>query len=192
MKKIFIVLIALLSVITLSSCTTNDKADTSMPNTASADIAVTTVDVEAIQQDYADLMNAYNALEEKYNNTQKIYNSSIENNIITYCDNMLTYTGSISADNINKIEEIITDTYYNELQSYLGHIQSTENFEQACGLEALYYSDNSTPSDSIDIIAVCKKTTIYNNDVSTETVAYRFNMKHQSDNWLINSVDFLF
>ena len=162
-----------------------------MPNTASADIAMTTVDIEAIQQGYANLENEYNALQEKYNSTKKIYDGSIEDNITSYCDNMLTYTENISSDNIRKVKNIVTDTYYNELQSYLGHIQSTKNFEQACGLEALYYSNNSVPSDSTDIIAICKKTAIYDDDVSTETLAYKFNMKYQSDNWLINSVDLL-
>lgn len=193
MKKFLIISIALFSLLTFCSCTKKDNVDISLPNIASADtIAVTTVDVEAIQQDYANLKNEYNSLEEKYNDTQKIYDSSIKDNIITYCDNMLSYIGNISADNINDVKSIVTDTYYNELQSYLGHIQSTENFEQACGLEALYYSDNSAPYDSVDIIAICKKTTIYKDDAATETVAYRFNMKYQSDNWFINSVDFLF
>lgn len=190
MKKLLIISIALFSIFSLSSCKKKDNADVSMPNTADT-VAVTTVDVEAMQQSYANLENDYINLEEKYNDTQKIYDSSIKDNIITYCDNMLTYADNISADNIDSVKNIITDTYYNELQSYLGHIQSTESFEQACGLEALYYGDNSTPSDSVDIIAVCKKATIYKDDVSTETVAYKFNMKYQSDNWLINSVELL-
>lgn len=191
MKKILIISITLFSLISLCSCT-KDKSDIPTPNTASADIATTTVDIEAIQQSYSNLEYEYNALQEKYNNTQKIYNSSIENNIIAYCDNMLTYTDNISADNIDSVKNIITDTYYNELQSYLGHIQSTESFEQACGLETLYYGDNSTPSDSTDIIAICKKTAIYKDDVSTETLAYKFNMEYQSEKWLINSVELLF
>lgn len=191
MKKLLIITIALLSVFSLSSCTKKDNADISLPNTADT-IALTTVDVKAMQQSYANLENEYSNLEEKYNDTQKIYDSSIKDNIITYCDNMLTYTDNISADNIDSVKNVITDTYYNQLQSYLGHTQSTESFEQACGLEALYYSDNSTPSDSVDIIAVCKKTTIYKDDVSTETIAYKFNMQYQSDNWFINSVDILF
>lgn len=191
MNKLLIISIALLSVFSLSSCTKKDNADISLPNTADT-ISVTTVDAEAMQQSYANLEDEYSNLEEKYKDTQKIYDSSIKGNIITYCDNMLTYTNNISSDNINSVKNIVTDTYYNELQSYLGHVQSTESFEQACGLETLYYNDNSIPSDTADIIAVCKKTTIYKDDVSTETVAYKFNMKYQSDNWLINSVDFLF
>lgn len=191
MNKLLIISIALLSVFSLSSCTKKDNADISLPNTADT-ISVTTVDAEAMQQSYANLEDEYSNLEEKYKDTQKIYDSSIKGNIITYCDNMLTYTNNISSDNINSVKNIVTDTYYNELQSYLGHVQSTESFEQACRLETLYYSDNSIPSDTADIIAVCKKTTIYKDDVSTETVAYKFNMKYQSDNWLINSVDFLF
>ncbi|MCH5297268.1 MAG: hypothetical protein J1E85_06320 [Ruminococcus sp.] len=193
MKKILIISIALFSLLSLSSCAKKDKADISIPNTASSDtIAVTTVNVEAIKQDYANLENEYNALEEKYNDMQKIYDSRIRDNIITYCNNMLTYTDNISADNIIEVKDIVTDIYYDELQSYLGHIQSNEKFEQACGLETLYYSDNSIPSDSVDIIAICKKTTIYKDDVATETVAYRFNMKYQSENWRINSVELLF
>lgn len=192
MKKILIISIALLSILFLCSCAKKDDVNSSIPNTASADSAVTTVDIEALQNDYANLENEYNTLQEKYNDTQKIYDSSIENNIITYCDNMLTYTNSISADNVSKVKDIVTDTYYNELQSYSGHLQSNENFEQACGLEMLYYSDNSTPSDSAEIIAICKKTTIYKEDVSTETLAYKFDMEYQSEKWLINSVELLF
>lgn len=192
MKKILIISIALLSILSLCSCDKKDDVKMSMPNTASADSAVKTVDIEAIQKDYVNLENEYNTLQEKYNDTQKIYDSSIENNIITYCDNMLTYINSISADNVSKVKDIVTDAYYNELQSYSGHLQSNENFEQACGLETLYYSDNSTPSDSTDIIAICKKTTIYKDDVSTETLAYKFDMKYHSEKWLINSVELLF
>lgn len=191
MKKLLIITIALLSVFSLSSCTKKDNADISRPNTADT-IAVTTVDIESLQQSYTNLENEYSNLEEKYNDTQKIYDSNVKDNIITYCNNMLTYTNNISADNIDSVKNIVTNTYYNELQSYLGHVHSTENFEQACGLETLYYSDNSIPSDNADIIAVCKKTTIYKDDVATETVAYKFNMKYQSDNWLINSIEFLF
>lgn len=191
MKKLLIISIALLSIFSFSSCTKKDDVEISMPNTADT-VAVTTIDAESIQQSYANLENEYKALEGKYNDTQKIYDKSIKDNIITYCDNMLTYTDNILSDNIDSVKDIITDTYYNELQSYLGHIQSSESFEQACGLEDLYYSDNSIPSDNADIITVCKKTTIYKDNVSTETVAYKFNMQYQSDNWFINSVDLLF
>ena len=72
--------------------------------------------------------------------------------------------------------------------SQTGHKKSDEDYEQATGLDKLYYGNNSSPSDNIEVIALCKQTVIYDDKVTTSDVTYIFDMLYKSGNWVINGI----
>ncbi len=177
MKKILYSLLItslLVSALTMSACG-RKPTEKPLPHTATIDSAV---DIEKLQSDYT-------TLESKYNDVTKIYDDTLEKSINTYCEKYLSYNGS-AVDNIKNIKDVVTDTYYSELMSQTGHQKSLDNYEQSTGIVKLYYSNYSSPSDSIEILALCKQTVIYNNEVNTSNAVYTFDMMYKNNRWLIN------
>lgn len=174
-KKLILFTSAILLIATLSACSKTDEV--SATNIATSD---TSINIEQLQSDFSEIEN-------KYNDITKIYDETLEASINEYCEKYLSYTGT-ATDNIEKVKDIVTDNYYDELQSQTGHQKSDEDYEQSTGVQKLYYENFSEPSDSIDVLAHCKQTVIYYDEVSTYNVFYTFEMKLKSDTWKINSV----
>ncbi len=182
MRKIISILFAIVltvSAFILSSC---NKEINQTPNTAVATID-TAVNINDLQSELSEL-------KDEYNNIIRIYDDSLEKSINTYCEEYLSFSGSAS-DNIEKIKYIVTNKYYNELISQTGHNKSNKKYEQSTGLDKLYYDKNLSPSDNIEIIALCKQTVIYNNNVTTNNVIYIFDMVYENDKWIINSTEII-
>lgn len=133
------------------------------------------------------LQSSLSELEEKYQDVTKIYSDTLEESIKTYCDEYLSYKGS-ATDNVEKIKNVVTDRYYDELYSQTFHQKSKTDYEQATGIKELYYEDYSEPTNSINILAHCKQTTLYDNKVNTYNAFYTFEMTLEDDVWKINSV----
>lgn len=182
MRKIISILFAIVltvSVFILSSC---DKEVNQTQNTAVATID-TAVNIDDLQSELSELKN-------EYNNIIRIYDDSLEKSINIYCEEYLSFSGSAS-DNIEKIKDIVTNKYYNELISQTGHKKCDKKYEQSTGLDKLYYDKNLTPSDNIEIVALCKQTVIFNNNVTTNNVIYIFGMVYENDKWIINSTEII-
>lgn len=178
MKKIICILL-IASTLFMSACTS--QLNTETPDSASKS---TTVSIEEIQTQLSEI-------KDKYNNIMKMYDESIDSSITTYCEKYLSYYGS-ATNNINKIQNILTDNYYSKLQSQTGHQKSDNTYEQSTGVEKLYYSDYSSPTNTINIMAHCKQTVIFNNEVTTSDVGYSFGMVYENNIWKIDSVDTIF
>lgn len=130
----------------------------------------------------------YESLKSEYDNLIKIYDEHLSEAINTYCEKYLTYTGN-ATDNVSKIKDIVSENYYTALKTQEGHKAYDKDYEQATGAEELYYAKPVSPYDSINVAAICKQTIIFDNDVTTNTIIYIFNMKYQNDNWKIDSVE---
>lgn len=178
-KLLYIIFAAVLtaSVFTMSAC--GDKAiDIQKPIVATVD---TTVSIDNLQSELS-------KLKDEYNKITKIYDDSLKKSINIYCENYLSFTGS-ATDNIEKIKDVVSEDYYEELLSQTGHKKSDEKYEQSTGLDKLYYDNNSSPSDSIEVIALCKQTIIYDDNVTTDDVTYVFDMLYKNDKWIINGTE---
>lgn len=163
----------------MSACT--NQANTETPDSASKS---TTVSIEEMQIQLSEI-------KDKYNGIMKMYDDSINSSIDTYCEEYLSYYGS-ATNNIDKIESIVTESYYSKLQSQTGHQKSDNTYEQSTGVEKLYYSNYSSPTNTINIMAHCKQTVIFNNEVTTSDVGYSFGMVYENNIWKIDSVDRIF
>lgn len=127
--------------------------------------------------------------EEDLTSLLKIYEESLENNITTYCEEYLTYTGS-PKENYEAIQDIITTEYQTKLKSTEGYSPAKNDYEQSTAINKIYYGDFSSPSDTIDVIAQCYQTVIFDNKATTGNVFYVFNMVYnQEHGWLIDSVE---
>lgn len=180
MKKSLCILFAAalaFSLFTMSAC---GKQNKEVPKPIIADTGAT-ADIVSLQSELSES-------KDKYSDITKIYDKSLEESINTYCEKYLSFSGS-ATDNIEKIKDVVSNDYYNELLSQTGHEQSDEDYEQSTGLDKLYYDNNSSPSDSIDVIALCKQTVIYDDDVTTDNVNYIFNMLYKNDKWVINGTE---
>lgn len=175
MKTFLCSLLAVLA-ITMSAC--SNKADNTQISEPT--VVATTVSTEKLQSEL-------NELNEKYENIIKIYDQSLKDSINTYCEEYLSYSGS-ATDNVEKIKDIVTENYYSELQSQTGHQKSDDDYEQSTGVENLYYSDCSSPSDTTDVMAHCKQTIIFDDEVKTLEAYYIFEMIFENGIWKINSV----
>lgn len=177
-KTIYLLLTAVLiiSSLTMTACTKKSN-EISHPLVATLD---TGVNIDSIQSELSEL-------KDKYSNITKIYDKSLKDSINTYCEKYLSFTGS-ATDNAKKIKDVVSDEYYEELMSQTGHKKSDEDYEQSTGLDKLYYGNNSSPSDNIEVIALCKQTVIYDDKVTTSDVTYIFDMLYKSGNWVINGI----
>ncbi len=180
MKRIICFIPILISFILVLSACINQKS-TETPDSASK---ATTVSIEEIQAQLSELKG-------KSSNIMKMYDNSINSSIDTYCEEYLSYYGS-TTNNINKIQSIVTESFYSELLTHTGHQKSDNTYEQSTGVENLYYSDYSSPTNTINIMAHCKQTVIFNNEVTTSDVGYSFGMVYENNTWKINSVDRIF
>ena len=165
-----------MALFTLSACRNKSNCTSSINNTT----ANTAPNIEGLQDELSEL-------KDKYNESIKIYEDNLEYAINTYCKNYLSYIGS-ATDNIEKIKDIVTDDYYSELQSQIGHKKSEDDYEQFTGIEKLYYSNYSSPSESTDILVQCKQTVIFDDEVDTYDVYYVFGMTYEKGIWKVNSV----
>ena len=182
MKKVLFILLTLSILISIFSMTGCDNNVTvTQPIAASSDTVQTTVDIDNIIEEN-------NLLKQELADASKIYDDTLESAVNTYCEKYLSYSGS-ATDNIYKVENIITESYYNELLSQTGHQKSDDDYEQSTGLDKLYYSENSLPSDNIEVIAICKQTVIYKDEIKNNNVFYTFNLVYDVDKWKINGVD---
>ena len=163
----------------MSACTNQKNTETpdSAPKT-------TAVSIEEIQIQLSELKG-------KYRDIMKMYDNSINSSIDTYCEEYLSYYGS-ATNNIEKIKNIVTERFYSELLTQKGYLKSDNTYEQSTGVEKLYYSDYSSPTNSINIMAHCKQTVIFNNEVTTSDVGYIFDMEYENNTWRINSFDRIF
>lgn len=177
-KSIYLLLTAILiiSTLTMTACGKNTN-EISTPLVATID---TSVNIDSIQSELSEL-------KDKYSNITRIYDKSLKESINTYCEEYLSFTGS-ATDNIAKIKDVVSDEYYQELMSQTGHKKSDDDYEQSTGLDKLYYDNNSSPSDSIEVIALCKQTVIYDDEVTTDNVTYIFDMLYKSGKWVINGI----
>lgn len=177
-KSIYLLLTAVLiiSSFTMTACG-KDVKEISTPIVATID---TSVNIDSIQSELSEL-------KDKYSNITKLYDKSLKDSINTYCEKYLSFTGS-ATDNIEKIKDIVSEEYYEDLMSQTGHKKSDEDYEQSTGLNKLYYGNNSSPSDNIEVIALCKQTIIYDDKVTTSDVTYIFDMLYKSDKWVINGI----
>ncbi len=178
MKKIICILL-IASTLFMSACT--NQTNTETPDSAPK---ATTVSIEEIQAQLSELKG-------KYSDIIKMYDNSINSSIDIYCEEYLSYYGS-ATNNINKIQSIVTEHFYRELLTQIGHQKPDTTYEQSTGVDNLYYSDYSSPTNSINIMAHCKQTVIFNNEVTTSDVGYIFDMEYENNTWKINSVDRIF
>lgn len=160
----------------LSGCSKKTN-EVPKPNIATTD---TSISVEQLQ-------SALTKLETKYDDITKIYDDTLEKSINTYCEKYLSYSDS-ATENIEKIRNVVTNDYYDELQSQTGHQKSNEDYEQSTGVEHLYYENFSEPFDSVNVLAHCKQTVIYDDEVKTDDSFYTFDMSFENSSWKINSV----
>lgn len=177
-KSIYLLLTAVLiiSSFTMTACGKNVK-EISTPIVATID---TSVNIDSIQSELSEF-------KDKYSNITRIYDKSLKESINTYCEEYLSFTGS-ATEKIKKIKDVVSEEYYEELISQTGHKKFDYDYEQSTGLDKLYYDNNSSPSDRIEVIALCKQTVIYDDEVTTGNVTYIFDMLYKSDKWVINGI----
>ncbi len=183
-KSLYLLLTAsiLIFSVTISACNTKSTDTTSTSDTASAESTEeSAININELQDEYDNLKTDYDSI-------IKIYDETLESSIYTYCEMYLSYNGS-ATDNIEKIKAVITDSFYNELSSQTGYQQSLADYEQSTGLYKLYYENNSSPSDNIEVIGLCKQTVIFDGEVNITDTAYVFGMQYTDNIWKINSVD---
>lgn len=183
-KALFILLLLsiLISIFSMTGCDNN--VNVTQHIVASADtVQSATVDIDKIIEEN-------NSLKEELEAANRIYDNSLKNAVNTYCEKYLSYSGSATY-NIDKVKNIVTESYYSELLSQLGHAKSDKDkdYEQSTGLDELYYAENSMPSDSIKVFAICKQTVIFDGEVKITDVIYTFYMNYENGIWKINSVD---
>lgn len=179
MKKTIYLLLTtalIISSLTMTACSKKSN-ETSHTLVATLD---TGVNIDSLQSELSEV-------KDKYSNITRIYDKSLKESINTYCEEYLSFTGS-ATDNAKKIKDVVSDEYYEELMSQTGHKISDKDYEQSTGLNKLYYDNNSSPSDSIEVIALCKQTIIYDDKVTTSDVTYIFNMLYKVGKWVINGI----
>lgn len=175
-------LLCLFLCILFCGCSVNTEPIPEKENETTANTSETeTVSLSELQEENKSLKEKI----EKYN---MIYQESLEESIETYCKYYLSYTGT-AVKNIEKLEPFVTDMYYSELCSKTGHAQNTNNYEQSTAIDTIYYSENSSPSEFIEVMVTCYQSIIYDNTAKTQSAAYIFNMKYIEGKWLINSVE---
>lgn len=127
--------------------------------------------------------------DDNINNVLKIYEESMKDNISVYCEEYLTYSGT-PIKKLESVKDIITDDYYNQIKSTEKYNKVDKGYEQATALKTLYYSDYSSPSDNIKVLAQCYQSVIVNNNSTTYNTFYVFDMQYDAtSDWLINGVD---
>ncbi|MCH5300764.1 MAG: hypothetical protein J1E56_05530 [Ruminococcus sp.] len=182
MKKFLLILFAIIML--LCSCSAGENTD-STPDTVSTEQLQSTT----ATADLSSVQNENNKLKESINEMQRIYEDSLYENIKTYTSNYLSYTGS-ALNNIEKIKSCVTDDYYKKLSSNAGHARNTNtDYQQSTFVSALFYGDNSIPSNNIKVLALCYQSVINKNISETHTIIYMFDMKYMNNQWLIAGVE---
>lgn len=170
-----------LLIFSFCSCTSQNNTNDPTASSVVTDEAVT-IDVSALQKEN-------DALKKELSSFSQIYEDSLKNSINAYCEHYLSYSGT-ALNNIDKLKPYLTDNYYNELITKTGHAQNTNtDYQQSTAIDAIYYSDNSSPRDIVEVLALCYQSVINNSTVETLNSTYIFNMQYTAGKWLINSVE---
>ena len=146
-------------------------------------IIATVVITENLQQMIEDLESE----KLKYD---RLFNIEVKDVIDKYCQLYLSYSGSQS-NNISQLKDYLSDDYYNQLQTTIGHSTYDDNYEQATGLVQLYVSDYED-NGSFNVMAICSQTIIYNDEVSNSNVTYNFYKGYYDNRGKIRSVEKIF
>lgn len=185
MKKKFIIATVVISAITVivTGCGLKDDTNKTESTTAPVTVETTTMNTENLQQRIEELESE----KLKYD---RLFNIEVKNVIDKYCQLYLSYSGSQS-NNISKLKDYLSDDYYNQLRTTIGHSTYDDNYEQATGLVQLYVSDYED-NGSFNVMAICSQTIIYNDEVSNSNVTYNFNMGYYDNICKIRSVEKIF
>lgn len=185
MKKKFIIATVVISAITVivTGCGLKDDTNKTESTTATVTVETTTMNTENLQQRIEELESE----KLKYD---RLFNIEVKDVIDKYCQLYLSYSGSQS-NNISQLKDYLSDDYYNQLQTTIGHSTYDDNYEQATGLVQLYVSDYED-NGSFNVMAICSQTIIYNDEVSNSNVTYNFNMGYYDNICKIHSVEKIF
>lgn len=177
MKNMKIVVCAL-AILAASAVGCTDKKE--IPPLTTAVSSATTVNYSEIQSELSEMKS-------KYESVTKIYDGSIEAAINQYCEKYLSFREN-SRDAAN-IKDVVTENYYKELSVSKGHqTENAENrYEQATGVDSLYFSNYAAPSNEVSVTAFCKQTVIYKNKTTTSDIAYVFELQYTGEKWKIAS-----
>ena len=129
MKKKFIIATVVISAITVivTGCGLKDDTNKTESTTAPVTVETTTMNTENLQQRIEELESE----KLKYD---RLFNIEVKDVIDKYCQLYLSYSGSQS-NNISKLKDYLSDDYYNQLQTTIGHSTYDDNLSK---LQAWY------------------------------------------------------
>lgn len=113
-------------------------------------------------------------------------NDTIESIISKYCDSYLS-EDKHHAKEIDRIKDIVTDSYYNSEKNIESYIHPDKDFEQSTTLKKIYYSTMDQNTKFLSVAALCDQSLLYNNKSSAYSIFYIFDIRYdENKGWLIN------
>lgn len=116
-----------------------------------------------------------------------IYNTSLEDNIKKYCEMYLS-SDKNHAKSIETIKDIVTTSYYERQKNIENYLLPDPDFQGSTSLSKVYYDTIVENTKKIEVAALCNESLIFNDQTSSYTTFYIFDMEYINDTWLINDV----
>lgn len=176
MKKIFI--LAFVYILLLTGCSFSPKT---MDNG---------VDINRIKEERDNLQQEVDS----YN---KIYDDSLSDTINQYCEHYLTFDGKVTEKNVKQLKNFLTDDYFKELYEKPFNEGSAKEsaYYQSTAVDELFYGNiadqlkRAGTINNVDVIAFCYQNITTDEQSTSDSVLYKFNLQLQETRWKISSVE---